>query len=64
MGMGKQFGYYNLEQIRAMGESNRYRKVASSRLSWLVAHFHIFRLFMKKNIDAYVLWPSDKMVQI
>ena len=28
---------------------------ASSRLSRLVAHFHIFRLFMKGNFDAYVL---------
>ena len=40
-----------------------YCKVASSRLSRLVAHFHIFRLFMKGNFDAYVLWPLDKMVQ-
>ena len=32
-----------------------YRKVAISRLSWLVAHFHIFRLFMKEKFDAYVL---------
>ena len=29
----------------------------------LVAHFHIFRLFMKGNFDGYVLWPLDKMVQ-
>ena len=34
-----------------------YRKVASSRLSWLVAHFRIFRLFMKWEFDGYVLWP-------
>ena len=40
-----------------------YRKVASSRLSQFVAHFHIFRLLMKGNFDAYVLWPLDKMVQ-
>ena len=35
-------------------------KVASSRLSQLVAHFHIFRLFMKKKFDAYYcdLWPK------
>ena len=32
-----------------------YRKVASSRLSWLVANSVIFRLFMKGNFDAYVL---------
>ena len=31
-----------------------YHKVASSRLSWLVAHFYIFRLFMKGKFDAYV----------
>ena len=39
-----------------------YRKVASSRLSRLVAHFHIFRLFLKENF-VYVLWRLDKMVQ-
>ena len=33
----------------------QYRKVASSRLSWLVAHFHISRLFMKGKFDAFVL---------
>jgi hypothetical protein len=32
-----------------------YRKVASSRLSWLVAHLRIFRLFMKGKFDGYVL---------
>ena len=32
-----------------------YRKVASSRLSWLVAYPSIFRLFMKGKFDAYVL---------
>ena len=42
---------------------NSYRKVASSRLSQLVANFHIFRLFMKGNFEGYVLWPLDKMVQ-
>ena len=30
--------------------------VASSRLSWLVAHPSIFRMFMKGTFDAYVLW--------
>ena len=40
-----------------------YRNVVSCRLSWLVAHFHIFRLFMKENFDAILLWPLDKMVQ-
>ena len=39
-----------------------YRKVESSRLSQLVAHFQIFRLFLKENF-AYVLWCLDKMVQ-
>ena len=32
-----------------------YRKVVSSRLSQLVAHSKILRLFMKGNFDAYVL---------
>ena len=32
-----------------------YRKVASSRLSRLGAHFWIFRLLMKGKFDAYVL---------
>ena len=39
------------------------RKVASSRLSWLVAHSSIFRLFMKGKFDAYVLWPLAERVQ-
>ena len=29
----------------------------------LVAHFWIFRLFMKGKFDAYVLWPLTKRVQ-
>ena len=32
-----------------------YHKVASSRLSQLVAHSRIFRLFMKWEFDSYVL---------
>ena len=32
-----------------------YRKVASSSISWLVAHQSIFRMFMKGKFDAYVL---------
>ena len=35
--------------------TGKYRKVASSRLSWLVAHSRIFRLFIKGKFDAYVL---------
>ena len=40
-----------------------YCKVASRRLSRLVAHLRIFRLLMKGKFDAYVLWPSVKRVQ-
>ena len=40
-----------------------YRKVASSSLSWLVAHFQIFRRLMKRKFDAYVLWPLAKKFQ-
>ena len=40
-----------------------YRKVASSRLSRLVANQSIFRMFMKGKFDAYVLWPLAQKVQ-
>ena len=36
-----------------------YRKVTSPRLSWLVEHSRIFRLFMKGKFDAYDLWPKE-----
>ena len=42
---------------------NVYRKVASSSLSRLVAHFWVFRLFMQGKFYAYVLWPLAKTVQ-
>ena len=38
-----------------------YRKVASSSLSWLVAHLRIFIMFMKGKFDAYVLWLLAKV---
>ena len=38
-------------------------KVSSSRLSWLVAHARIFRLFMKGKFDTYELWHLAKRVQ-
>ena len=40
-----------------------YRKVACSRLSQLVAHSSILRLFKKGKFDAYVLWPLSQRVQ-
>ena len=40
-----------------------YRKVASSRLYRLVAHFQIFRRLMKGKFDAYVLWTLAKRIQ-
>ena len=43
-------GMHLLESLRT-----KYRKVASNRLSWIVAHSRIFRLFMKGKFDAYVL---------
>ena len=49
-------------EIWALHE-NQYSKVASSRLSQLVAHSRIFRLFMKGKIDACVLWPLAKWNQ-
>ena len=40
-----------------------YLKVSSSRLSRLGAHLRIFKQFMKRKIDAYVLWHLAKRVQ-
>ena len=40
-----------------------YRKVASSSMSWLVAHLMIFRNLMKGKFDAYVVWPLAKKIQ-
>ena len=40
-----------------------YPEVASSKKYRLLANPRIFRLLMKGNFDAYVLWPLDKMVQ-
>ena len=45
-----------------IADSN-YPEVASSRLYWSVVNPRIFRMLMKGNFDAYVLWPLDKMVQ-
>ena len=40
-----------------------YHKVENCSLSWLVAHFQIFRRLMKGKFDAYVLWPLTKKFQ-
>ena len=40
-----------------------YPKVASRSMSWLVAHPRIFRMFMKRKFDAYVLWHLAKRFQ-
>ena len=56
--MGTVSHHRKLEEIYNLGTistQEKYRKVASSRLSRLVAHFQFFRLFMKGKFDAYVL---------
>ena len=46
----------NLQQdILLYTLKNKYCKGVSSRLSRLVAHLRIFRLFMKGKFNAYVL---------
>jgi len=55
----KKFGSHEIWSLH----ENHYSKVVSSRLSQLVAHLRIFRLFMKGKFDAYVLWPLAKRVQ-
>ena len=42
-------------EVKVNKDIFKYRKVASSRLSWLVAHIRIFRRLMKGKFDAYVL---------
>ena len=44
-------------------EAVTYRKVASSSLSRLVAHFQTFRRLMKGKSNAYVVWPLAKKFQ-
>ena len=52
--------YYNKLELVTLRYSIFYRKVASSRLSWLVAHSGIFRLFSKGKFDAHALSPLVK----
>ena len=52
VGRQTKLGAVNLELNQVLTD---FCKVASSRLSWFVAHSRIFRLFMKGNVDAYVL---------
>ena len=57
---------HNTTDVKKLMEDYvRYRKVASSRLSWLVALPRIFRRLMKGKFDAYicVLWPFAKKFQ-
>ena len=56
---------YSIYSIGLSGvvDEFRYRKVASSRLSWLVAHLMILRLFMKGKFDAYLLGTLVQCVQ-
>ena len=72
--MGRLFVIFAAENTVILGSSqqtsylfcegfSRYRKVVSSRLSWLVAHLRIFKPYMKGKFDAYVLWPLVKRVQ-
>ena len=44
-----------LQRIIFYSKNQTYHKVASSRLSWLVAHPRIFKVFMKGNFGAYAL---------
>ena len=44
-----------VRMVKVDSNHSTYRIVASSRLSWLVAHSRIFRLFIKGKFDAYIL---------
>ena len=50
-------------RVQNILDEMKYRKVASSRLSRMVAHPRIFRLLMKGKFDGYVPWPLTKRIQ-
>ena len=56
--------YLNLWSVFILN-NKIYRKVVSSRLSRLVAHFQIFRLFMKGKFEAYYcdLWAKGFKIE-
>ena len=49
------FGEKLIFEVVARSTVRDCRKVASSSMSQLVAHFHIFRRLMKGKFDVYVL---------
>ena len=53
--------YFRLECMPKIPQTN-YRKVTSCRLSRLVAHLSIFKLFMKEKFDGYLLCPLAKII--
>ena len=57
------YHHYGAKKLRRPIWISIYRKVMSSRLSRLVAHLRIIRLFMKGKFDAYVLWSLAQRVQ-
>ena len=62
--LGNSSHSYWTDEIKCCHRVNfELRKVASSRLSRLVAHFQIFKRYMKGKIDAYVLLPLAKKFQ-
>ena len=48
------FCYFFASKMRKISSHCKYRKVANTRLSWLVAHLRIFILFLKGEI--WQLW--------
>ena len=67
----KKFEYSNIlkcvdslwlvKNTRGSANEVEYRKVVSSSMSRLVAHFQIFRRLMKGKFDSYVMWPLTKI---
>ena len=55
--------YSHLDIKFEFSDQFQYSKVANSSMSWLVAHFQIFRMLMKRKLNAYVLWPLTKKFQ-
>ena len=63
-----QSSLFTISTLNLFSLNLTYHKVPSSRLSWLVAHPSIFRLFIKGKFDALTFGPTivlkDELSQI
>ena len=58
-----QISLFTISTLNLFSLNLTYHKVLSSRLSWLVAHPSIFRLFTKGMLMYYDLWPKEFKIE-